>query len=1000
MNEQVLQKLLSLFVTTGTLVDRVDASRRAAESLVQQQMSRTAAEVFLQKNWGSSLASDLRAELLQSTARELSIRQKYTVFLQLCELVLLDRDAKPAEEDWLDQIQDAFRLGKKERLRCRHFARRDPLKSLGEQEEPNILLLQEHEVTNPLIQSGVHEGLGGRLWVLYIAGTRLLYLRYEGLENLSAGGSPLPENTIVALSQGTVIRGGRMKPLYFSDLRRRFLVGEAENRIQYLADEVRFLFPGGKTGLHPFRFEVTGGNLVGVMGGSGAGKSTLLSILNGTAEPAEGAIRINGLDLYADARKVQGLIGNIPQDDLLIEELTVYQNLYYNTKLCFGQLDSSEIDRKVSDMLQALGLSETRDLKVGNALNKTISGGQRKRLNIALELIREPSILFVDEPTSGLSSRDAENVMDLLKQLALNGKLVFVVIHQPSSEIFKLFDRLLLLDRGGYPVYDGNPVESVAWFRRLSGQADADDSECATCGHLNPEEIFNILEAPVLDDAGFATQQRKVQPEEWYAPYRQQVEARPKAESRRILFPPPPWRKAGFFGQWLVFFLRDIKSKLANTSYLAITLLEAPILALVLGFILRYAPADTDYSMSANPNVPAYLFICVIVALFLGLSVSAEEILRDRKIRRRESFLHLSPLAYLLSKIFILFLISAIQTSTFILVGNLILDIQGMGMTYFGILFAVSCFSNLLGLNISSAFDSAVTVYILIPFLIIPQILLSGVIVRFDKLNPVIGAATSVPVIGDIMASRWAFEALAVAQFRENDFEQPLFASDAAMSRATYRKDWWMPVVRERIDRSERLLKAGKRDKEATQSWQLVREELGPEATRYRLATATFLQGNAGEANMAAIEAARNLLKQLKDVYIRQYNNAEQARERAHAAQVKRFGSDESLEVVRRKGSNESLSDLVRGATVKERVEVVNNRIYQRYEPVFQDPGNKRFFSSPFFIADKPVGSGTSMSTYASNLLVIWSMCLLLFVTLYTDLLRRLLQFFARVSKR
>ena len=203
------------------------------------------------------------------------------------------------------------------------------------------------------------------------------------------------------------------------------------------------------------------------------------------------------------------------------------------------------------------------------------------------------------------------------------------------------------------------------------------------------------------------------------------------------------------------------------------------------------------------------------------------------------------------------------------------------------------------------------TVYILIPFLIIPQILLSGVIVRFDKLNPVIGAATSVPVIGDIMASRWAFEALAVAQFRENDFEQPLFASDAAMSRATYRKDWWMPVVRERIDRSERLLKAGKRDKEDA-VLATGQEELGPEATRYRLATATFLQGNAGEANMAAIEAARNLLKQLKDVYIRQYNNAEQARERAHAAQVKRFGSDESLEVVRRKGSNESLSDLVR----------------------------------------------------------------------------------------
>jgi ABC-type multidrug transport system ATPase subunit len=998
MNEQVLQQLLSLFATTGILVNRPDAARAAAEALLQQQMARPAAALFLKKYWSASATAERNTELVQAIARELSVRQKYSVFLQLCELVLFDRNPVPADEGWLDEIQEAFRLGKKERLRCRHFARRNPLASLGEVEETNILLLDEADPVKALVQTGQHEGLGGRLWVLYIAGTRLLYIRYEGNENLSSGGSPLPTNTIVALSQGSVIRGGRMKPLYFSDLRRRFLVGEAENRIQYIVDEVRFLFPGGKTGLHPFRFEVTGGNLVGIMGGSGAGKSTLLSILNGTAAPAEGRILINGIDLYGDTRKVQGLIGNIPQDDLLIEELTVYQNLYYNTKLCFGQLDASEIDRKVSDMLQALGLGETRDLKVGNALNKTISGGQRKRLNIALELIREPSILFVDEPTSGLSSRDAENVMDLLKQLALNGKLVFVVIHQPSSEIFKLFDRLLLLDRGGYPVYDGNPVESVAWFRRLSGQADAEASECGTCGHLNPEEIFNILEAPVLDESGFATQRRKVQPEEWYAPYRQQVDARPKPEPRRILFPPPPWRKAGFIGQWLVFFLRDIRSKLANRSYLAITLLEAPVLALVLGFILRYAPADTPYSMSANPNVPAYLFICVIVALFLGLSVSAEEILRDRKIRRRESFLHLSPLAYLFSKIFILFLISAIQTSAFILVGNWLLGVQGMGMTYFGILFAVSCFSNLLGLNISSAFDSAVTVYILIPFLIIPQILLSGVIVRFDKLNPVIGAATAVPVIGDVMASRWAFEALAVAQFRDNDFEQPLFAADAAMSRATFRKDWWMPVVRERIDRSERLLKAGKRDPESVAAWRLVRDELVPEAARYRIATGAFGSSASQQASMAAIESARSVLKQLREVYIRQYNNAEQARERVHAAQVTHYGNEEGLESARRKGANESLSDLVRGATVKERVEVVGDRIYQRYEPVFQDPGGKTFFGSPFFIADKPFGPGRAMSTYASNLLVIWSMSLLLFLTLYTDLLRKFLEYFSKRS--
>ncbi len=117
------------------------------------------------------------------------------------------------------------------------------------------------------------------------------------------------------------------------------------------------------------------------------------------------------------------------------------------------------------DLLNSIGLYEAKDLKVGSPLEKTISGGQRKRLNIALELIREPSVLFVDEPTSGLSSRDSENIMDLLKELALKGKVIFVVIHQPSSDIFKMFDKLLILDLGGRPIYYGNPVDGVLYFK-------------------------------------------------------------------------------------------------------------------------------------------------------------------------------------------------------------------------------------------------------------------------------------------------------------------------------------------------------------------------------------------------------------------------------------------------------------------------------------------------------------------------------------------------------
>ncbi len=149
------------------------------------------------------------------------------------------------------------------------------------------------------------------------------------------------------------------------------------------------------------------GKLVGIIGGSGVGKSTLLNVLNGNLKPQKGKVLINGYNLNYEKEKseLQGVIGYVPQEDLLIEDLTVYQNLFFNAKLCLNQFGKDEIEETVNKILEDLDLQDIKDLKVGNPLKKVISGGQRKRLNIGLELIREPSILFVDEPTSGLSSK-------------------------------------------------------------------------------------------------------------------------------------------------------------------------------------------------------------------------------------------------------------------------------------------------------------------------------------------------------------------------------------------------------------------------------------------------------------------------------------------------------------------------------------------------------------------------------------------------------------------
>ncbi|HPX07140.1 MAG TPA: ATP-binding cassette domain-containing protein, partial [Tenuifilaceae bacterium] len=412
----------------------------------------------------------------------------------------------------------------------------------------------------------------------------------------------------------------------------------------------------------------------------------------GAETPTSGYVKVNGVDIHAEKDKIEGLIGFVSQDDLLIEELTVYQNLYYNAKLCFDNYNEEQIAEAVNKTLLNLGLHEIKDMKVGSPLNKKISGGQRKRLNIALELIREPAILFLDEPTSGLSSRDSENILDLLKELTLKGKLVFVVIHQPSSDIFKMFDKLLILDTGGYLIYNGDPIESIIYFKSRIQHANWNESECTLCGNVNPEQVFNIVEANVLDEYGNPTRSRKISPTEWQAHFKHTHKQQHNDEDIPKELPSNPFKIPGWVKQLTVFIRRDVLSKLSNTQYLVINIAEAPVLAFLLSYIIKYYNVDVanqiGYNLLENSNLPVYIFMSVIVAFFIGLTVSAEEIIKDRKIQKREAFLNLSWSSYLVSKVVILLSISAFQALLFVLVGNTILEIKGMYFYYWLALFS------------------------------------------------------------------------------------------------------------------------------------------------------------------------------------------------------------------------------------------------------------------------------------------------------------------------
>ncbi|MEQ8425177.1 MAG: ABC transporter permease, partial [Cyclobacteriaceae bacterium] len=324
---------------------------------------------------------------------------------------------------------------------------------------------------------------------------------------------------------------------------------------------------------------------------------------------------------------------------------------------------------------------------------------------------------------------------------------------------------------------------------------------CPECGNINPEKIFSIIETRVVNEFGRFTHTRKISPGQWYQYFKKQIKiprVEPSADDIPSSLQLPNWLK-----QFSVFVKRDVLSKISNKQYLTINFTIAPILALFISYFVKYYDAvgveNPHYTFFHNNNIPVYFFMSVVVALFVGLIVSAEEIFHDRKILKRERYLHLSKSGYLISKVFILFTVSAIQTISFIIVGNWILEIPITEIRYWWILFSCSCFANILGLNISSAFDSAVTIYILIPILIIPQLLLSGVVISFDKFNPNVGTPNGIPLLGELMTSRWAFEAYMVTQFKDNPLESIFYETDKKEAISEYKRVYYIPSLESKL---------------------------------------------------------------------------------------------------------------------------------------------------------------------------------------------------------
>ncbi|MFW6351632.1 MAG: ATP-binding cassette domain-containing protein [Bacteroidota bacterium] len=1009
MSEGILKALMQLFALVAAPDQDAASRRNVVRNYLTLQLNYQLIEEYLQlfdthrstyrekikeknripKLYAASSVKVLR--IAMAINEELTHYQKIIVIIQLLEFLSSgNQGISKVEYEFAETVAETFNINHKEFLSIHRFI--STAKPPPDIDQLRIGGDKKQQKNKRYI---FREFLKTEIFVLNINSVSLFLIKTSESTELTINGQVLLPHHIQFMRPGGSIRYKHGTPVTFSDIATHFNYNANNSPLVFDVRDISFSFDKKEnTGLHPLSFNSHSGQLVGIMGDSGAGKSTLINVLTGIYLPTSGEILLNGIDLHLFPEKVKGLIGYVAQDDLLIEDLSVYQNLYYNTKLCFDNLNNEEIAEKVILLLKSLGLYEIRNMKVGSPMNKKISGGQRKRLNIALELIREPSVLFLDEPTSGLSSRDSENIMDLLKDLAVKGKLIFVVIHQPSSEIFKMFNQLLVLDNGGYLIYNGDPVGAINHFKSCINHANKDESECPVCGNVNPEQILSIINSQVLDEYGTPTNVRRTSPDEWFYRFKKNHPSNTNRQEKRLPLPEINLSIPGRAGQMAVFFMRDLRAKLANHQYIFINLLEMPALALILSGLLFYfqpeAHQSSTYLLYKNPNLITYIIISVIISIFVGLTVSAEEIINDKKILKREAFLNLSRFSYLFSKVILLAIISAIQTALFTLIGNGILQIENMFLTFWLVLFTSAIFANLLGLIISDSLKKTVNIYILIPFLIIPQLILSGVFVSYDRLNPHLSSVSNIPWYGELITARWAFEAMAVHQFKQNDYQKEFYLYEKLKSRANYHKDYWVPEFQNELTR----LKNRSIQKSTASILTLLQKESRKVADQLpRSKKITPPDFSVHQITDEIYQQAIEFTEEVKYFYIGLYNEADK-RQEEHRKRLIQEHSDQDndyLTKLRNHHHNEGLERFARGTDdfFSKRILQHENEFIQKFDAIYKDPNNK-YGKAHFLAPFKKVGNYKT-DTLTINLTVLWIFNIILFILLYSKTLEKII---------
>ncbi len=947
-------------------------------------------------------AGGIRKELLHEAGNKaqnnLYLQERLLVILALLEFNRIHAGDDEENAENIGELAASLNLSREEFADAFDFIRDDPEKRsandliITEEEDRTDELegvwIEEHkpeQVLSP--DNGLIERVRGEFHFRYFSHFNYMIFRYTGDDEVFLNGKRVWERYFYSFRKKDRIRIGELDPFYYDEIEDLFISLDRPPKIRLEGKNIFYRYSSTHYSIKPFTFGEDSGQLIGILGNNGSGKTTILKLIGNQLEPTQGHIFINGADLLENRFKLKSVIAYISAEDLLFPELSVYENLYFHAQLTLGSLSDREIRKKIGEILERFGLAGIQHVRAGMESDHRITNFQRVCLRIAMEMIRNPYILCLDEPLSGLSYADSRRLLSILKEEAYKGKLIFITSPLPSTELFNLFDGVWLIDQDGYMIYTGEPAGSLSHFRNagllpyyyiLTGTRE-----------VNPEDVIKIVETKKIHSDGTISDERLVSPGAWYDAWRaNDNKMRTRDTQTKKPVPINPSRLPGIEKQFLIYLVRNFRVRLSNMKYLFLTLAGIPAAGALAALTIRMV-YGTAYNLGGNEYLPLYIFLSVNYMLFSGLLTGAGEMIHDRDRIRRDLSVNLSFFSFRNSKVAYLLSVSAIQSFLFAICGNIILGIRGILLSYWIVYFALAAFGNLTSLALSAAFRRTDSLYIFLLFFLFPNLLFSGYMIRFNHDSPDRKEESTLPVFAELIPGRWGYEGLMVEQYAANPYNRYFFNDEKKIYQSRFLLRYTLPALEKRLDHCDYLYHHVQEPQDSMRDClHLISRELKEIGDRDEIAPferQALLQKAFYDSSMhQAIYGYLTYLRFLME------NNINETTERIKITRQHLADSlaGRSLEAFRKANQNVAVQQLVTQPGETPGVILTGNRMIKTGSPVFlpSEPGfgNERFFSSFHKF------NGQRIPALRFNISMIWVLNLLVYILFLTDALKYL----------